>query len=450
MWGLPGRPLAPCVGVVVGLGVAGLADPLPHAAASANTTQPIAARHYDAYLEPDLEAQTIRGVVTLTLNRPGSPGESLSLDRGALEIESVEGDGHALPFETPARHVVIRVADARVHPRRISIRYRGAPRSGLVFVPDRRLMYTVFATSQWMVVHDAPHERATLRLRLVVPRNWTVISNGRDVGRRRLPGRTDVSEWRQDRAVPTYTFGFVAGELATTTDRVGGVAFRYAGASFSRTEMRRIFTESARMVAFFERRSGVRYPGRTYTQVIVPRTVGQEMAGFSVISEDYARAVLSGPVNGSLLAHELAHQWWGNMVTCRDWTECWLNEGFATFLAAAYREERFGRATYLADVDTMRTRYEQVRNAGRDRSLVFPDWSAPTTDDRTLVYQKGGYVLHRLRELLGDDAFWNGFARYTTRHVGQSVTTVDFQRAMEEASRRDLGSFFAEWVYASR
>jgi aminopeptidase N len=127
-----------------------------------------------------------------------------------------------------------------------------------------------------------------------------------------------------------------------------------------------------------------------------------------------------------------------------------LNEGFVTFLAAAYREERFGREVYLKDIEGMRARYEQVRAAGHDRSLVFPDWDRPSADDRTLVYQKGGFVLHRLRELLGDETFWAGLRRYTRRHFGQSVTTADFQRAMEEESHRNLGPFFAEWVYLSR
>jgi aminopeptidase N len=119
-------------------------------------------------------------------------------------------------------------------------------------------------------------------------------------------------------------------------------------------------------------------------------------------------------------------------------------------MAAAYREDRFGRGVYLKDIEGMRGQYERVRDAGHDRALVFPDWNRPTADDRTLVYQKGGYVLHLLRELVGDAAFWAGISQYTTRHFGQSVTTEDFRRAMERASRRDLGPFFAEWVYLTR
>lgn len=171
------------------------------------------------------------------------------------------------------------------------------------------------------------------------------------------------------------------------------------------------------------------------------------MAGLSIFSEEYGRAVLADASAVGLIAHELAHQWWGNMVTCHAWTEFWLNEGFATYMAAAYREHRFGRDTYLNDVASMKARYEQVRERGHDRALVFPAWDRPTTDDRTLVYQKGAYVLHQLRELLGDAAFWAGMRRYTTAHFGRSVTTADFRVAMEEASGQDLRAFFDRWVY---
>jgi len=135
------------------------------------------------------------------------------------------------------------------------------------------------------------------------------------------------------------------------------------------------------------------------------------------------------------------------MVTCYAWTEFWLNEGFATYMAAAYREHRFGRETYLKDVASMKARYEEVRARGNDRPLIFPSWDRPTADDRTVVYQKGAYVLHELREHVGDAAFWAGIRRYTIDHFGTSVTTADLHTAMEQASGMNLRAFFDRWVY---
>ena len=110
-------------------------------------------------------------------------------------------------------------------------------------------------------------------------------------------------------------------------------------------------------------------------------------------------------------------------------------------------ERRFGRQRYIEDIEAARQRYETVRDAGHDRSLVFPDWNRPTAEDRTLVYRKGAYVLHLLREELGERAFWDGIRRYTRTYFGKSVTTEDFQQAMEQATGRDLAAFFSKWVY---
>jgi aminopeptidase N len=412
--------------------------------------QPFSVTHYDVRLEPRLESRSLTGTVTLTVVVHRDDVGTIALNRGRLEIESVQEDGRARAFVIDGNLVRITLPRGPLdETRALTITYHGAPSSGLVFNEEREQIYTVFSTSQWMPALDAPSARATLRLRLTMPRSWTAAASGREISRRELPANEVVMEWEQKRPVPTYTFGFAAGAFSEATDRAAGTApaLRYLGRGFTESEMRHVFGESAQMIAFFEQRSGVPYPGDTYAQALVARTVGQEMAGLSIVSEDYGRAVIADPSAIGLLAHELAHQWWGNMVTCHAWTEFWLNEGFATYMAAAYREQRFGRDAYLNEVASMKARYEQVRARGNDRPLVFPNWDRPTADDRTIVYQKGAYALHELRELLGDAAFWSGIRRYTTEHFGRSVTTEDFRAAMEQASGKDLRTFFDRWVY---
>jgi aminopeptidase N len=402
--------------------------------------------HYDVQLEPRLESRSVTGTATLTVVQRGD-ANAIVLNRGSLDIDSVEEDGRARTFAADGNRVRIDLPQASSATRALTITYHGAPTFGLVFVPEREQIYTIFSTSQWMVAIDDPAARATLRLRHTKPRDWIGAASGRHVSRRLVSSDKAVIEWRVDRPVPTYTFGFVIGKFDAVEGRASRVALRHLARGFSPDDLRRVFDETPRMIAFFEERAGVAYPGDTYSQALVERTAGQEMAALSIVSEAYGRAVIADPTAIGLLAHELAHQWWGNMVTCRSWTEFWLNEGVATFMAAAYREHRFGRDAYLADVASMRDRYEQVRARGGDRSLVFPDWDRPSADDRTLVYQKGGYVLHELRTLLGDAAFWSGLRLYTSRHFGQSVTTEDFRTAMERASGTDLRAFFDRWVY---
>jgi aminopeptidase N len=414
--------------------------------------RPFSVTHYDAQIEPRLESRTVTGTVTLSVVMSRIDAEpadaTITLDRGRLEIDSVEEGGRARAFVTDGSRLRITLPRGRANARRsLTVRYHGAPSFGLVFSAEREQIYTVFSTSQWMIALDDPGARATLRLRVTMPREWTGAANGRHVSRRLVPPGKAIVEWRVDRPVPTYTFGFAVGRFDEVEDRGARVGLTYLARDMPHENLRRVFDESARMMTFFEARAGVAYPGATYSQVLVERTAGQEMAGLSIFSEEYGRAVLADPSAVGLIAHELAHQWWGNMVTCQAWTEFWLNEGFATFMAAAYREHRFGRDVYLQDVAAMKARYEHVRARGNDRPLIFPNWDRPTADDRTLVYQKGGYALHELRERVGDAAFWAGIKRYTTEHFGRSVTTKDFHVAMERASGVDLDGFFDRWIY---
>jgi aminopeptidase N len=408
--------------------------------------------HYQARVEPDIARQTVKGTVALRLVVSADNQHSIELDRGSLTVDAVRDAGRPQPFTQNDRRLSIQLSrPVRLRETRtIEIDYHGAPRFGLRFFPDRSQAYTVFSTSQWLVSLDAPDERATLDLKVILPAGLTVVASGHLVGRRTMTNGTVVHEWRTDHPVPTYTFGFAAGSFTEVAERRDGITLRYLGDGFAAAELRRIFHETPDMISFFQDRAGVRYKGAAYTQVLVPETVGQEMSGFAVLPESYGRAVLTGDGSVSLGAHELAHQWWGNMVTCRDWTHFWLNEGFATFMAAAYVERRFGRDRYLREIDGIRRRYETVRDAGDDGPLVFPNWNRPTADDRTLVYRKGAYVLHLLREQLGERAFWDGIRHYTRTHFGKSVTTVDFQKAMEQSSGRDLSQFFSEWVYLTK
>jgi aminopeptidase N len=146
----------------------------------------------------------------------------------------------------------------------------------------------------------------------------------------------------------------------------------------------------------------------------------------------------------------MAHQWWGNQITCKGWNHFWLNEGMATFMSAAYNEYRFGKKVYLSNIESYYKVYEGIINRGNDRSLVFEDWSNPSKDDRNLVYFKGAYVLHLLKEKLGDEAFWNAIRFYSTRYIGESVETANLQKAFEESSGIILDDFFNEWVYKTR
>src|SRR5690606_605309 len=114
-----------------------------------------------------------------------------------------------------------------------------------------------------------------------------------------------------------------------------------------------------------------------------------EMSGFAMIKRSYGGLVLNDSTETNLITHELAHQWWGNQITCQNWNHFWLNEAFATYLSAAYNEVRFGKEKYQSDIESYYKLYQKIVDKGADKPLVFPDWSNPSGDDRNIVYFKG-------------------------------------------------------------
>jgi len=397
--------------------------------------------HYAATLEPDIAAKSVKGTVRIRLI---ADTPEVEFNCGDLTIDSVRLGGAALKFSVLDHHLRVSIPKRA---QEIDIEFHGIPKRGIRFFPDRQQVYTIFSTSQWMVCVDDPSDKATLTFKLILPANLTPIANGQLVSQRELPNNRRVSEWQQRTPIPTYVFGFAAGPFQTFKEKHGNVELQYFAINYNENEVRRIFRETPDMLDFFEAHAGVKYADRTYTQVLAAGGVEQEMSSFTALRETYGRELLDNEQGLWLGAHEFAHQWWGNMVTCRDWNHFWLNEGIATFMAAAYIEHRFGRAAYLREIEENHANYEKVRAAGKDKSLVFPDWLHPTREDRTLVYDKGAYVLHLLREEMGERAFWNGLRLFTQRHFGKSVVTGDFVAAMEEANGKSLKEFFAKWIY---
>lgn len=428
---------------VVGIVLFPVTADLAYAAAENHTIDVL---HYAVTLEPDIPGKSVKGTVFIRLVTKSNFAE---FDCGDLTIDSVRLAAAPLQFSVTGHRLKVSLpAGSKVSTtREIEINYHGTPRFGIRFFPDRDQVYTIFSTSQWLVCVDDPADKATLTFKLILPATLTPIANGNFVSQRDLPNQKRVSEWRQASPIPTYVFGFAAGPFHVVKEKKGRVELRYLATNYTADEVRRIFRDTPDMLDFFESRAGVPYVDRMYTQVLAAGGVEQEMSSFTALKESYGRQLLANEQDLWLGAHEFAHQWWGNMVTCRDWNHFWLNEGIATFMAAAYIEHRFGREKYLREIEEYRNNYEKVRAAGKDKSLVFPDWLRPTSEDRTLVYDKGAYVLHLLREEMGERKFWNGLRIFTRRHFGKSVVTSDFVAAMEEANGQSLEKFFAEHVF---
>lgn len=404
---------------------------------------------YNVALVPDIAGKRVQGTLVMHF-RAEQRLHALTLDSGALTIASVQQDGRALPFEQRDSRVHITLAAPLPAGDTSSVRivYAGAPAFGLEFAPERAEVYTVFSTSQWMPSVDAPDERARLALSVTLPPGLLATGTGRALPTRTLADGRVEHRWELDTPMPGYVYGFAAGRYQHAEQQHGPIALRFLSADRNPAQLQRVFARTGDMLDYFAARAGIPYQG-DYAQVLVSSTIGQEMAGLSLMSEDYGQGVLDDPDNIALMAHEAAHQWWGNRVTCASWEHFWLNEGMANFMTAAYLQHAQGEAAYQAQVQGWRTRLEALRAKGADHALVYANWDAPTGDDRAVVYRKGAYVLHLLRGELGEAVFWRGLRDYTRTYDGHSVVTADFQRAMEKSAGRSLQTFFDEWVYTA-
>jgi aminopeptidase N len=214
--------------------------------------------------------------------------------------------------------------------------------------------------------------------------------------------------------------------------------------------LRKAFAPTVQMVKFFEDKSGVALPQRSYAQVLVPGDIAQEKVNFSLLGSGLLDAMEKDPREDWAIAHELAHQWWGNSLTSIDLSHFWLNEGITVFMVAAWKEQRGGRDAYDREIRLARESVDAAKQAGVDRRLTSREPYPSLSLRRAIQYSKGALFMDRLRGELGDEVFWRAFRAYTRAHVGQSVTSTDLQRAFERASGRDLSRLFAAWVFEPR
>ena len=396
---------------------------------------------YQVDLAPDFSKNYIEGSVTIKFS---TSTKEVRFDSGALTVTKLEGD-HAKNFTQKGKKTTISLAQNDTNVYEVKLYYHGSPKKGLVFFNNAPKLYSVYFTSEWMICNAAPDDRATFQLDLLIPKKVISIASGTLKNTSTIGDKIKYS-WHQDYETPTYTYGFTIGSFNAAEENYNGKHLQYYSENHTSEELGKIFQYTRDMMFFFEEKSGISFPQDTYAQVLIGNHY-QEMSGLAVLKKSYGELVLNDSTETNLISHELAHQWWGNMITCKNWNHFWLNEGFATFLSAAYNEHRFGKNKYQADINSYFKVYKKIKAKGKDKPLVFKDWTNPSGDDRNLVYFKGAYVLHLLRKELGEQSFWKGIKAYTQAYCGQSVTTKDFQLAMEKSSQKSLEGFFKKWIY---
>jgi aminopeptidase N len=345
----------------------------------------------------------------------------------------------------------------------VRVQYSGAPTDGLVISTDSAGRWQAFGDNwpnrarHWLATVDHPSDKALVEFHVEAPAARTVVANGTKRGVEELPARAGSGPrrrtiWATQAPIPTYLMVIAAAEmteysLGPTACGLGSVARCVPQQVFTAPEQARHLPGNFRfaddIVRFFAR-TVAPYPFEQLAHLqSSTRFGGMENAGAIF----YADRLFREPngVSVGLIAHEAAHQWFGNTVTQREWGHLWLSEGFATYFAALYTEHAQGDSAFRAEMDGIRRRI-----LGASVVAERPVVDTAQTDLMQLLnansYQKGGFVLHMLRSEVGDSAFFRGVRAYYAAHRQGNALTPDLRAAVEQEAGRDLKWFFDQWL----
>jgi len=420
--------------------------------------------HYAIDLELNPVARRIDGECRVRLFALDQTLETVSLDLRGLDVfEARDELGRAVAFEHRGASLALQLASplAPHASTELAIRYGGSPSAGLWFVRERDGAATQVYTQgecedsqAWFPCFDVPSERATSEIRVVMPRAWRSLAAGEFVDRVELDDGRAAERWRMSTPHPAYLTTLVAGEFATAWDVWDGASLQYWAAPEHEALIEPSFASTSQVLDVFSERTGLRYPFAKYAQACVDNFLFGGMENITattltdvMLQDELGRRDYDA---SDLIAHEAAHQWFGDLLTCAEWSHIWLNEGFATYFTQLYREEAKGRDAFRAGVRDMQESYVAADIGAQRRPTVWSKYRAPMdlfTGGH--AYPGGASRLHLLRFLLGDDAFFRGVARYVADNRGRSVTTDDLRRALEAESGMDLRPFFAQWLYSA-
>ncbi len=430
--------------------------------------RPADVRHVRLDITLDVEQETVRGTVYTTFVALFDEVKTVTFDAIDLHIERVliangehSANGRELAFSNDAKKLVVTLDRSYSYGEEftLAIEYHAKPRTGMHFVkpapedPTRPVqVWTMGQPSYhryWFPCHDAPNDRATTEMIVTLPARFLTISNGNLLSVTDN-GTTKTHHWRHDVPHATYLVSLVAGEFAVIEDSYDGKPVTYYVRPDRKNDAPLLFSKTPEMMKFFSEYTGVNYPYDKYAQTVVEIYTGAmehttaTTHSFSLLMDKKASLDMDYvPV----VAHELAHQWFGDLVTCRDWPNGWLNEGFASYFTVLWAEHDKGKDEFKQEMLSEKQIYLQEDSSHRRPIVYYVSYEDGEELFDRHMYQKGCWVLHMLRHQLGEAAFRRGIHTYLERYRTREVITADLERTLEEVTGRSLAQFFQQWVY---
>ncbi|MFM9910642.1 MAG: M1 family metallopeptidase [Chitinophagaceae bacterium] len=334
------------------------------------------------------------------------------------------------------------------------IRYHGIPADGLRIgatkYGDRSFFNDIWPNRarHWLPTIDHPYEKATSEFMVTAPSHYQVVSNGLLIEETNLDAKTKFTHWKQSIPVSSWLYVLGVAEFAVQyVDWFEGKSIQTWVYRQDRSAGFYDFAEPTRsVVSYFSDYIG-NYAYEKVANVQTPSVQGGMETSSAIF---YGEELIDGKRSTRLrnvVIHELAHQWFGNAVTESTWDDAWLSEGFATYFTMLYIEHAYGRDEFVSQLLAAKTTTVEYMSKNPSYKIV-DDRSAekgPVTNGMT--YQKGAWVLHMLRNLVGDSAFREGIRGYYRNFINSNASTADFRLAMEKASGRELNDFFNQWLY---
>ncbi len=428
--------------------------------------RPAAIEHIALELSFDFKEHVLFGTCRTTFRAAGKPLHILEMDADHLHVKSVRGPGNKkLLHELAGGRLIIDLGHT-MQPGKSStviVEYEARqPNQGIYFIsPDKgypKKPVQVWTQGQdqdahyWFPCIDYPNAKATTEVTATVPANFFVLSNGSLVSTTHdKAAKTKTYHWKMETPHVTYLVSCVAGEFSEHTDMLNGLPVSYYVVPGREADGARSFGKTPKMVKFFADRIGVAYPYTKYAQIAVADFIFGGMENTTATTQTDttlhdARAHLDFS-SDPLVAHELAHQWFGDLLTCKDWSHAWLNEGFATYFEALFREFDHGADEFDYYRLQMAARYFDEDSQRYRRPIVTNVYEEPIDLFDRHLYEKGACVLHTIRRLLGDELWWRSINHYVEVHKLQNVETIDLVRAIEEVTGRNMLPFFDQWVF---
>ena len=303
----------------------------------------------------------------------------------------------------------------------------------------------------WFACFDHPNDFVTTEIVATVEKPLSAISNGKLISTKENSDGTRTFDWKIDAPHATYLTSIVVGQYTAVTGDYAGIPV-VSNVYPSEVEEGKLTTSRLpEMVKFFSEKTGVKYPYAKYAQTMA-RDFGGGMENISATTQTdnmiHDRRAELDNTSDSLESHELAHQWFGDYVTCRTWSDIWLNESFATYFQAMWDEHHLGHDDFLyLDVKSNQDQYFGAWSRGQRRPIVTKHYANPDAVFDTYAYPRGGAVLHMLRTFLGEDNWWRSLNHYLTKYAHQPVETAELRIAIEETTGQPMDWFFDEWVY---